>query len=547
MKQRNHTLLFIGVFILAGVMHICENYSHNVPSPDYSVVTAFFSLVFITYTALLIFWIRSVYTRLLPSRVRVYMITMVLFMMLYLVERIFKYRVAADALSLRLFWYAYYIPMTLFPTFFLMICICILRGNRATRYNEFLFLIPAVLLSSIIITNDLHHLVFRPKEKSPAFIGQSGTYTYGLLFYLTYAWIILAIIVGVVLLIKAVGRRNKEVLLYIIGVGILWFFLTELHSLKKVVEFIPPYESPEINIFSMLAICEICIRGGLIPHNENYIGFFSKLPLPVLITDRDFKPVYRSAEEISADRQQLAGALETPVYATPNQKLSGRRIHGGYAFWIEDEAQVRRANEKLAEVNDLLASENTLIEYENRQKEQNALLRSRHHIYHEIAEQMYPYQKRIEEIVSKARPGTKDFREQVSRVCVLNAFVKRKTNLLLLASEKKELPLKELLLAVSESGSYLTYNGMQTSVYESGFNGSIEADQMSALYDTFEAVVEKLIGHATLLMVSYDDSCLRLAADAAPEPDLDGLELPVEAVKSEGILYINIPAGKDGD
>ena len=141
----------------------------------------------------------------------------------------------------------------------------------------------------------------------------------------------------------------------------------------------------------------------------------------------------------------MAEALKAPIYPIPDGKLSGRSIRGGYTFWIEDESDIRHANEELNEANELLESENTLIEYENNQKEENAYLRLHHHIYHEIAQEMYPYQKRIEDLLNEAKPGTKEFLSIVAEVSVLNAFVKRKTNMLLVASEHETIPVNELL------------------------------------------------------------------------------------------------------
>ena len=116
--------------------------------------------------------------------------------------------------------------------------------------------------------------------------------------------------------------------------------LLQLHNLKRLFEFIPPYETPEVNIFAIVAIFEICIREHLIPHNENYAGFFSKLPMPVMITDISLKPVHHSANIIEAEEDQLKAAIDEPVYIQPDKKLMARKIRGGYAFWIEDESAV---------------------------------------------------------------------------------------------------------------------------------------------------------------------------------------------------------------
>ncbi|MBO6065783.1 MAG: hypothetical protein J6P36_05115, partial [Lachnospiraceae bacterium] len=440
----------------------------------------------------------------------------------------------------------------------------IARGEKTSTVDERLLMIPAGLLSLIIVTNDWHQLVFKRKaDVDPvSFYGQSGTYTYGSTFYLTYAYIILTILIGVILLIKICGSgRNKKRILVILADILLCYLLLKLHDIYYIridlrathlnIRFVPPYESPEIHVFCMLAAFEYCIRERLIPHNKDYAGHFSKIPLPVLITDLDYAPAYRSANEVAADRSMLENSLTEPCYPQPDQKLSGRRIHGGYAFWVEDESEVHSANERLQEANELLESENTLIEYENKQKEENAYLRSRHHIYHEIAEKMYPYQKRIEEMLNGATPGSDGFRECIAEVSVLNAFVKRKTNLLLLASENDTVEMRELRLAVSESARYLTYAGLRSSVEESGFaeDMRLPADTVIALYDTFERIVEQILRKASLLMVSCSGADLTMATDSeAPMLILTGEEvLPITAEKQENILYLTIHAEKGGD
>ena len=73
---------------------------------------------------------------------------------------------------------------------------------------------------------------------------------------------------------------------------------------------------------------------------------------------------------------------------------------------------------------------------------------------------MYPCQQRIEQILNSMTPGTKGFREKIAEVSVINAYVKRKTNLLLLAAEKEELGTDELKFALEESANYLTLAGL---------------------------------------------------------------------------------------
>ena len=120
-----------------------------------------------------------------------------------------------------------------------------------------------------------------------------------------------------------------------------------------------------------------------------------------------------------------------------------------------------------------------------------------------------------------------------------------------MASEKEGIPLKELLLAVSESGRYLSYAGLKTSVDESGFQEdgkSFSDDMIIALYDSFEVLAEWLTGRASLLMVSFDEEGMKLAADVKTgSGDAVTTVLPLRCVLREGIVYLTILAKKGGD
>ncbi|MBR4182998.1 MAG: hypothetical protein IKQ56_04150 [Lachnospiraceae bacterium] len=546
-NPKKNLLVFIGFLVVAGLFHIAEHTIHDISAlgdPHYAAVTMFFCLELIIYTVLILSWIQSVYTRLLPSISRNYMVIVAVFMIFHLVLRAYKYRIAGTDAGLRLAWYAYYIPMTFIPAMFLLICIRIRRGAKNERPDERLLLIIPTALSAVFMTNDLHHLVFVPEPGLTNFIGKSGTYTYRITFYLAYSWMILAIAAGLFLLIRTFGLRNKKQLLYLAGILLMWLILMQLHTLKKYIEFTPPYESPEINIFTLLAIFEFAIRHRLIPCNENYAGFFAGLPMTIVITDTGFRPVYRSAGSDILEKNDLIKALETPIYPSPDHKLSGKKIRGGYTFWIEDESRIHQANEDLNEANEILESENTLIEYENRQKEENAYLRLHHHIYHEIAQEMYPCQQKIAELLNEAHPQTDGFKDIIAEVSVLNAFVKRKTNMLLMASEHDTIPVNELMLSISESGKYLAFMGIKTSVDESGFINSksieLPSETVISLYDTFRLITELLYGHASMLMVAFKESVLTLATDSNIPINTENMPLPTTVESQDDILYISI-------
>ena len=540
-KINRNTCLFNAFLLLAGVANLLAWV--GIPTLETLMTEA----NYLIYVGLTLFWLQSVQARLLASREKTWVTGAAWMMLLYQLLRVFKYRFAVEPAAMRYAIYLYFVPMTLIPTLFLMTCLHIRRRNRTRRRNEVLLLIPQGLFSLLALTNDLHGLVYAPRVALSAFAVDTGTYAHGPVFYALYAWMILCLAAGFLLLLLKTARQPGKALLSLLVVVAVWCGLLLTNVLFQNGIYGPHmYNSPEIHMFGMLGVFEICIRYRLIPHNANYAVFLEALKTPALVTDRTFCPAYRSGAALCADADQLRAALTAPVYLTPDLKISGREVRGGYAFWAEDEAEIHRAQERLAEANELIESENNLIQAETEQREKDAWLQSRHRVYHEIAEIMYPVQRRIEGLLEQMEPNTSAFREHLAVVCVLNAYVKRKTNLLLLSAEKESLTTHDLYLALKESAVDLTQAGLRTDVGQPE-EAALPSDRVIALYDAFEAVAERLIGDAHSLMVSMRPNALVLAADTARVPDTAALPVSAQAREEEGILYLELFAEKGGD
>ncbi|MCR5796141.1 MAG: hypothetical protein K6G61_12440 [Solobacterium sp.] len=539
-RQTRNTWIFIGLLLLAGAANL---YSRT-------GVYAWDSLMsctnYMIYTGLLLYWIEAVRFRLLPSGAKTCVLSAGFLMLGYMLVRIFKYRFAVNTVTMRYAVYAYWIPQILIPALFLMTCIRIRHSGKESRKDN-LVLIPAALLVLLAMTNDLHSLVYVPNVPLSAFDVTTGTYSYAPGFYLLHAWVILALGTGMVLLFLHRGSLPGKASLILAADFLLWYGLQlgNIFIFERVTLF-RAYNTPEIYTFGVLGFFEVCIRYRLIPYNENYAGFFRSLKIPAVITDRELQPVYASETCPETNRKILSKVLQGPAFLTPDMKVCGKEIRAGYAFWAEDESAVHRMQDRLLEANEMIDHENDLIRTETEQKEKDAYLQSRHRIYHEIAEKLYPVQKRISHILEQAEPGTADFRNRIADVSVLNAYVKRKTNLLLLAEENETLSLGELYLALQESANYLTLAGLHTTA------GMQEERQLPSaviigLYDAFECIAEQLKGKVPSLMVSWNGKFLRLAAETDFVPDTEDIALPVQFHKSEDILYADIFAREGGD
>ena len=301
------------------------------------------------------------------------------------------------------------------------------------------------------------------------------------------------------------------------------------------------FTAPEIVLFCMIGMFESCVRNRLIPYNENYAGFFSAMRFPIIITEKDLSVAHRSAEPVQANVGQMKESLEKPIWPDKDTRLTGKPVTAGYAFYTEDESELHRMNDKLTEANELIASENDLIQAENDLRARQAAVDSRNIIYARIAQEMLPYHRVALRMISEIHPGDEDFDEKIARLNLLNAYIKRGTNLLL-AGEGDEIPLHELQQAAEESAQYLGYCGVQASVAADGGN-PIARDTALRLYTMFQKVIGSLLNSVTRIHIAVSGAQIRVSADCAQPPSAD---IPAEIKESDGLYYFIITDREGG-
>ena len=171
-------------------------------------------------------------------------------------------------------------------------------GNAAAKQSGFrkYLPVPALLLVCGILTNDLHRMAFVLGSADQKAVIEDGQYAYGALFYAAEIWVCCMMTAGVVHLI-IVSRRSRQHRQMIRP--LLFLLMTAaLLILERILDHagLPElFMMPEIVIFCLIAVQESCIRNRLLPHNENYEAFFPQLDLPLMLTDAQLDPVYRTA------------------------------------------------------------------------------------------------------------------------------------------------------------------------------------------------------------------------------------------------------------
>ena len=551
MKKRTAIpiILYIAAILAAGTCDVIAKQFIKVFMGDTAssallplISTVMFCVNMCVYLFLLVFWMRSVQRRLLPSRERTYMIMAALCTIALMLLRSIRYRMIGemDFTSEEALFYLYYIPRTLLPALFLMMCIRIEHKPKG-RLDERLALIPAIVIMIGILTNRLHHFAFRPTGNGPT-TGHTFTYTDGWLSYVYDVFAILCVVIGLVLLTRA-NRRLHDIkkVLFPFFFLLTIFVMIGFNALMSRLDNASMFKSQEIIAFGAVAIFESCIRNRLIPYNENYAGFFSQMRFPAMITDRSFSPEYRSAQSVSASREQLLGALDKPLYLDEDTKLSAREITAGYSFYTEDESELRHLNEKLRDANELIEGENDLIHAENELKAKQAQVDSRNLIYARIAEKMLPYHRRALSMIEDMEKSGDGFERKLARLNLLNAYIKRGTNLLLADEWKEDISTNELKGAFDELSLYLRYLGIQSNIRVIG--DAVSRNAALGLFTAVYEIASRLSDETSMLLIVIDGRSLRITSDGAA---VSGLPDGVTVEESGGLYYFGFTPEEGG-
>ena len=551
LRLRRSILLFVAGFLLAGILHVMDNMANTalyyVTEPAASALPAFsstvlFALNLLIYCALIFWWMQSLYERLLPSTGRICTIAAAVLMLVFLLIRSAKYRLAGDDALLRhIFWYAYYVPLTGIAGLFLVTCLSIGPERNGRKWQMILVLALAGLLVLGVATNDAHMLIFRPRSENLPQDGKWSTYTMGPLWYAIYGFVILCVLLGLFLLIRADWRKHwvrRTLLPVLLLLGMLGMLLISDRIMGTTL-FRSPWQFPETFVFFMLGIFECCIRSRLIPFNEGYVDFFAKLKLPADVTGSDLVPVYRTARDVPADAAQRSAALSEPQLLDADTRLYGKRISSGCAFWIGDESTLHRLNEALFDANEVLESENELLRLENEQAVERVRVDARNQLYTRAAAEVYGTQKKIAVLLERLQPEAADYSQVLARILLMNAYVKRKTNLVLQAAEQETVGAQELFLALDESARFLELCGVRISVRRQTERSFPSGDAI-ALYDSFELLAEAFAERENSLIVSLNEDVLRIVAEH-PLAQLPA-QTPVrpESVLEDGRQYLTL-------
>ena len=484
--------LFSVLFIaLAALLHIFDE-KQALP---FTVIT----LVFFLYALVILLWARHMENRVLKASVARRFKTIAILLIGYLGTRTLKYEVLiqAPAALPRIRYIYYFFILTVVHMVFLT-SLNVGRSERDSIDKRWdLLWIPTGLLILLILTNDLHGLVFVTGGQAPGFR------QYGPIYLFTNVYILLLAALTLVITSKQslAEKRLKSISLPLLVLGICF-----LYTLLYIIDWPPfhdvkiAFQSAEFNILTVVLFIESLVFARLIPSNRDYESFLSMSSLNMGMMDLKGHMVLQPTRGPKVDAEEVRRASERALAVNENTLLESSPIQGGTCFWFADLTDFNRLKSQLVAANEEMLSENELLMANNKLQEKMAKVWEQREIRETIHRKLQPQFTGLKAIMDHL-PDEKDaYEDALKDACILNVYIKRFSNLYLLSRNKGFLPLSELRLSFEESLDYLRLKNKVTSVHWDG-TGGVDAASGIGLYAAFEKILEAYLTSLSAVFV----------------------------------------------
>lgn len=424
------TLLFAIAYTLATVFPV-GNLTGG--TADY-LVTLFASF-------LLLFWGITMSYRVQFSRQRTILTLIFLVSFLWILLRFIKW-LPNDIPIAKYSDYVYYLPMTLVPALFLVLCIENFAPNFRFKKALYISLALIVLFFFVMaLTTDLHGLVYKDYSFGPDENGMPSarfpSYSYGIVHYFDMGFVALCILSSlfVATFVSRGQLTIKSVILpaIIVVLAAAYFTLYSLGiSFVRSTLFLKDFAL--MSVLLLQAAIEIMLDTGLVQNNGRYVTHFERSSLPMCIYDENGKMLF-SSEKFDEKR-----------FKTHDAKFRyNEQTIGKYELVVEEDlTEIIALKDKINQENNELTETNKLLHKMIDVVRDSTSLAFRLSLISEIEDSIGKSRAELDEMLSTlpdeiTKENQKQTKETLGRIALCLGYMKQKCMLLLGAKEKKAL------------------------------------------------------------------------------------------------------------
>ena len=441
------------------------------------------------YIALYIGWGISVSKRIIQVQVRHYLIAVSGLMVFWFVIRSMKYYFITDIGIARQLWYWYYLPMLFIPLFSLFVAISLGKPENAKLSKTALVLlyIPTVLCLLLVLTNDLHQLVFSFPE-GEVWTDINNGYTFG--YYIVLGWEILcALAAFVIMIIKCRLSYRKKYLPFLLLACSIVYALIYVSGVEWMQLIGGDIVAAQCLMFT--GILESCIQCGLIQTNTGYEELFMVSRLGAQITDQGNTVCLASSNVKGLTGEQRMSARTRPVLADKTTLIKSKPIRFGHVLWQEDVSELTEAIEQIEENCRDLSERNRLRQENLETKKKILSLQEKNRAADVLNRETAGQISMIEHLLTlyDTENDAKKREKLLAGAAVLGAYIKRYGNLLLVSHREETADIRDLSRCFEDSFVNLELLDVKC-LCTLPADVILATKDMLRIYRTFETILE---------------------------------------------------------
>ena len=455
------------------------------------------------YVFLFSAWCYSLWTRIVQTQVRRYLLAISALMVLWILLRSIKFS-TENTDAKRWLWYFYYFPMLVIPMLSVFVSWSLSKGEdfRLPQWTKLLYL-PTLLLLLLVLTNDLHQQVF----SFPSGVLSDQEYRYESGYFFVLVWVALCAGFALLSMVKNCriprSRRIRWLPLVPLALSLAYAYA---YGKKVYLVWVLAGDMTVSQCLIFASIFECCIQCGLIQSNLGYDELFEATSLPVQITDPAFCSQYVSvAMQETLSQSELRQMQQDTIHLDDDTLLKRHKLRRGWVFWKEDISALNQIQKELELTRDELRDTGDVLTVENAQRARWLKLTAENRLYDmmeaQTARQIAMLRDLLAELQKTENPDSA--RHLLGQVIIIGTYIKRRSNLIFVGAQRGAISVQELRLCLNESSENISVYGIDCKASVKG-EGSLAVEQATQVYDLFEAVVEMGLESLRALLISIE-------------------------------------------
>lgn len=509
MKQHLRKIIKNGIIVLLLMAAVSGLRFYDFANPLVDIVKKCF--IFAVYEVMAAAWGISIMRRIMHKQVRQYFIAADVVMMIWFVIRTLKWYVFTNPPVSRVLWYLYYVPQLILVYCTFAACECVAERDEEKQIREkFLAFVQTVLLSAIMVTNELHQFAIKIDPVTGNTIHWVG-------YYMVVVWTVLITILSVMKLHRKSEEKSvdlRTVLPYVtlLGGGVYYvvYFIRDWQGYPLLLEYTAGF-----TMFTIFFL-ESLIITGLIPSNIDYEWCFMNAGVKAQILNKGGRVIYKSSEAKALTKEEVR-ELMTQGKSLPDEdtELQAVHIRGGFVVWERNNMDINNSIRQLVETGESVKEATQTLEESISVEKRRKAISEQNRLYDITFSLVSDKLKNLHELIDKARRlDGKALADTLKMIDLCGVYVKRKSNLIILSEQTLVDFAGELKLCFKESFDNLSDAGVEAEFYFNNISG-VDFSVADETYACLEEVIERTLNNLQNItaIVAGGNGDIRLTID----------------------------------